>query len=248
MGSTDGDPAEAPVHEVHISAFLIDRAEVTNAEFAAFVASTGHVTDAERSGRGWHWETRWREVASADWRHPHGPHSSLDGLARHPVVQVSWHDARAYCEWAGARLPTEAEWERAARGAGDRSFAWGDSPPDAGGKFRASYGSNDCCAADDRDGYRYTAPAGSFAPGHSAEGAWDLTGNVWEWVADTFEADYYARSPRVDPRNDAAGVSKVIRGGGWGNNPWGLRATLRHDNPPGIGLSMVGFRCAREAG
>jgi len=245
MGSADGEVAERPVHRVVVSAFAIDRLETTNAAFAEFVAATSYVTESERSGVGWHWEGAWREVRGADWRHPHGPRSSVDGLAHHPVVQVSWNDARAYCAWRGKRLPTEAEWERAARGAGGRRYPWGDEPPRAGGRARASYGRDRCCAADAGDGYLFTAPVGSFPPGRSPFGVDDLAGNVWEWVEDWFDETFYGRSPASDPVNRTPTGRKVIRGGGWGNDPWGLRSTLRHANPPDIGLSMVGIRCAR---
>lgn len=244
MGSEGGEPAERPVRRVRVSAFSIDRFEVTNAEFAAFVTATGIRTDAERSGVGWHWEGRWREVRGADWRHPHGPGSSIDGLERHPVVQVSWNDATRYCRWRGARLPTEAEWERAARGAAKHAYPWGAEPPRDGRRHRASYGSDECCRADAGDGHLFTAPVGSFPDGRSPFGVEDMAGNVWEWVEDWFDPTFYARSAAVDPVNRTPTGRKVIRGGGWGNDPWGLRSTLRHANPPDIGLSMVGIRCA----
>jgi formylglycine-generating enzyme required for sulfatase activity len=245
MGAADGEKAERPVHRVTVSSFLIDRFETTNAEFTMFVDATGYRTDAERSGVGWHWDGQWREVRGADWRHPRGPASLIDGLDRHPVVQVSWSDARAYCAWRGKRLPTEAEWERAARGSGDRKYPWGDEPPRSGGVARASYGSDRCCRADAGDGYLFTAPVGSFPAGRSPFAVEDLAGNVWEWVEDSFDETFYARSAASDPVNRDPADRKVIRGGGWGNDPWGLRSTLRHANPPDIGLSMVGIRCAR---
>jgi len=246
MGTDTGEPAEAPPHEVAIASFYIDRFEVTNAAFSAFVESTAYRTSAERSGFGWHWTGTWQQVNGADWRHPRGARSSIRGLEQHPVVQVSWRDADAYCRWRQKRLPTEAEWERAARGSGARDYAWGDTAPATGGQFRASYGSDACCAPDDADGFLHTSPVGSFADGRSPFGVEDMTGNVWEWVQDTFAEDYYARSPSRDPVNTSPGPKKVIRGGGWGNNPWGLRTTLRHANPPDIGLSMVGIRCASD--
>jgi formylglycine-generating enzyme required for sulfatase activity len=245
MGADDSAPAEAPVHRVDVSAFMIDRFEVTNQEFAAFVEALDYVTDAERHGWGWHWTGRWHRLAKANWRAPQGPGSSILGRADHPVVQVSWHDARAYCHWRGKRLPTEAEWERAARGPGNRRYAWGDAPPREAGVFRASYGSDHCCAADTADGFLSTAPGGSFPEGRSTEGVDDLTGNVWEWVEDGYDPGFYARSPASNPLNHDPTLMKVIRGGGWGNAPEGLRATLRHANPPHYGLSMVGIRCAK---
>jgi len=245
MGSERGDAAEEPVHRVKVRAFSIDRLETTNAGFAEFVSATGHVTDVERSGVGWDWDGNWRKKKKADWRHPHGPESSIHGLDRHPVVQVSWNDAQAYCQWRGKRLPTEAEWERAARGDGRRTYPWGDEPPRSETQSRASYGSDRCCRADEGDGYLFTAPVGSFPEGRSPFGVDDLAGNVWEWVEDWFAPEFYRNSPSSNPVNNTAAERKVIRGGGWGNDAYGLRSTLRHANPPDIGLSMVGFRCAR---
>ena len=171
----------------------------------------------------------------ADWRRPHGPDSSIRGRDDHPVVQVSWRDARAFCAWRGGRLPSEAEWEFAARGSDGRRYAWGNAPPAQRGAAtarRANYGTDDCCAPDDGDGYRTTAPVGTFPAGRSAFGLYDMAGNVWEWTTSRFPGrpDWY-----------------VIRGGGWGNNPHCLRAAYRHGNPPDIGLDMVGFRCAADA-
>ncbi|MFQ5791758.1 MAG: formylglycine-generating enzyme family protein, partial [Acidobacteriota bacterium] len=245
MGSDDGGPAERPVHSVFLPAFSIDRFETTNGEFAAFAATTGHITNAEASGAGWDWDGRWAKVKGADWRHPHGLSSSIQGLENHPVVQVSWIDAQAYCRWRGKRLPTEAEWERAARGDGGRTYPWSNRPPHDGKRYRASYGSDRCCRADAGDDYLFTAPVGSFPLGRSPFGLEDMAGNVWEWVEDWFDQEFYRRSPSENPVNDTPGKRRVIRGGGWGNNPSGLRSTLRHANPPDIGLSMVGFRCAR---
>ena len=247
MGSDSGESAERPAHEVTVSSFYLDRFEVTNAAFSEFVSATNHLTDPERNGVGWHWTGKWKQVTGADWRRPHGPGSRIDGLEQHPVVQVSWRDAAAYCEWRHKRLPSEAEWERAARNTGGAPYAWGNAPPSENALYRASYGSDQCCRADDGDGYLYTAPVGSFPSGRSPFGADDMTGNVWEWVSDTYDATFYGRSPPTDPINTASGKRKVIRGGGWGNNPWGLRTTLRHANMPESGLSMVGFRCAKSS-
>lgn len=247
MGSNDGEPAERPVHRVQVSRFLIDRHEITNTEFAAFVAATAYVTDVERGGAGWHWKNgRWKQIKGADWRHPYGPNSSIAERGAYPVVQVSWNDGRAYCAWTGKRLPSEAQWERAARGDGARRYAWGDAAPHEGNLYRASYGTDACCRTDRGDGYLYSAPVGSFAAGRTPLGVDDLTGNVWEWVEDAYDPGYYARAPKRDPVNRTPSGRRVIRGGGWGNNPWGMRATLRHANPPRFGLSMVGIRCARS--
>lgn len=239
MGDTAGDANEKPL-TVSVQPFAMDRFEITNAQFSAFVKATGHVTDPERSGTGYVWTDKWRSVAGATWRQPHGPGSTIDDRADHPVVQVSQRDAAAYCAWRGQRLPTEAEWEFAARGTDGRRFAWGNDAPAQNGKMsarRANYGTDDCCGPDQTDGFRTTAPVGSFPAGLSAFGLHDMAGNVWEWTTSRF--------PGRSSESRSAWV--VIKGGGWGNNPYCLRAAYKHGNPPDIGLDMVGFRCAGSA-
>ncbi len=230
MGDPDGEPDEAP-REALVEAFRIMRHEVTNRDFAAFVAATGYRSDVESSGYGYLWERRWRRAAGADWRHPLGPDSSIEGKADHPVVQVSARDAAAFCAWLGLRLTSEAEWEFAARGTDGRRYPWGDEPPEQTGTRKANFGTVACCAPDGSDGYRETAPVGSYPAGASPFGLLDMAGNVWEWTASPFPG----RPEKV-----------ALRGGGWGNDPYCLRAAYRHGNPPDIGLSMVGFRCAGD--
>jgi formylglycine-generating enzyme len=228
MGDAGGEADEAP-RTVSVVGFRLMRTEATNARFAAFVAVTCHRTDPERSGWGYVWTDRWRRVTGADWRHPFGPESGIVGKADHPVVQVSAEDARAFCAWAGLRLPTEEEWEYAARGIDVRRYPWGDAPPEENGGRHANFGTIACCAADAADGYLKTAPVSHFANGASSFGLMDMAGNVWEWTASRFPG-----------RPDEV----ALRGGGWGNNPYCLRVSYRHGNPPDIGLDMVGFRCA----
>ncbi len=231
MGDTQGDANETP-RPVSVAPFRIARHEVTNTEFEAFVAATGHLSDPERTGAGYVWTDRWRLVAGADWRHPHGPGTTIKGRAGHPVVQVSQRDAAAYCRWRGLRLPREAEWEFAARGNDGRRYPWGDERPRQGPAARANFGAVACCAPDAGDGYRKIAPVGRFAAGASPFGVLDMAGNVWEWTSSGFPGR-------------AGFVS--LRGGGWGNDPYCLRVSYRHANPPDIGLDMVGFRCAGDA-
>ena len=226
-GDANGRPDETP-RLVTLKSFRLMRFEVSNARFAAFVQATGYLTDPERRGFGYVWPGRWIRVPGADWRHRSGSSSNLNGLDDHPVVQVSWRDAYAFCRHYGLRLPSEEEWEFAARGTDGRIFPWGSAAPDDGGARRANYGANDCCAADMRDGYHETAPVGSYPAGVSPFGVHDMAGNVWEWTASV----------------DGDSGKYVIRGGGWGNNPFCLRVSYRHRNPPDIGLEMVGFRCA----
>lgn len=234
MGDAAGDANEKP-RTASVTPFTMGRHEVTNGQFSIFVKATGHVTDPERSATGYVWTDKWRPVPGATWQHPHGPESTIDGKPNHPVVQVSQRDAAAYCEWRGSRLPTEAEWEFAARGTDGRRYAWGNEAPAqtvAVIKRRANYGTDGCCAPDETDGYRTTAPVGSFPAGRSPFGLEDMAGNVWEWTTTQFPGQ----------KNWL-----VIKGGGWGNNPYCLRAAYKHGNPPDIGLDMVGFRCAGAA-
>jgi formylglycine-generating enzyme required for sulfatase activity len=229
MGDPRGEPDEAP-REVDVAPFRMMRHEVTNQQFAAFVAKSGHFTDPERSGFGYVWNGRWQRVRGADWRHPFRTDGSIAGRADHPVVQVSARDAAAFCRFHGLRLPSEREWEFAARDTDGRRFPWGDVPPEQPSS-RANFGSVACCAPDAADGYLRTAPVGSFPEGRSPTGLLDMAGNVWEWTS--------SRSP-------GRPEEVVLRGGGWGNNPYCLRTSYRHGNPPDIGLDMVGFRCAAD--
>ena len=230
MGDDEGDANETP-KPASVGAFSLMRLEVTNRRFSVFVAATGHRTDPETSGYGYVWDRTWERVPGADWRHPNGTGGSIGEIMDHPVVQVSARDAAAFCAWHGLRLPSETEWEFAARGTDGRRYPWGMTPPGTQTDARANFGTVACCAPDAADGYRRTAPAGGFSLGASPFGLLDMAGNVWEWTASRFPG----RPEWV-----------VLRGGGWGNNPYCLRSAYRHGNPPDIGLDMVGFRCAGD--
>ena len=211
MGDAGGEPDEAP-KTVTVRPFRLMRHEVTNRQFTAFAAATGHRTDAEKSGAGYVWDRRWRLQKGADWRHPFGPGGDGSATPGHPVVQVSARDAGAFCAWAGLRLPTEEEWEFAARGADGRRYPWGDEPPQQEGVRRANFGTVTCCAPDASDGYAKTAPVGSFPAGVSPFGLFDMAGNLWEWTASPFPGE--------------TGLV-ALRGGGWGNDPYCLRVSYR---------------------
>lgn len=256
MGASASDPEaqpdEHPQHKVYLEAFWIDATEVTNAQFARFVQATGYQTEGERAGTGRFFETitrKWRESSRVNWRHPHGLFSSLKGLEAHPVVHISWNDAQAYCAWAGKRLPTEAEWEKAARGTDGRLYPWGNSRP-AGELLNFADRRLPVPWADQAvdDGYRFTAPVGSYPAGASPYGALDMAGNVWEWVADWYDEAYYAGSPASDPPGPPSGTSHVLRGGSWYDDAGGVRSTDRAAWPylPNVTSAVVGFRCARS--
>ena len=260
----EGD-GEGPVHPVELTAYQMSPACVTNDEFAAFVASTRHVTEAERYGWSFVFEGLlpddfeptpavvqtpwWRQVQGADWRHPEGPHSSLAGRDRHPVVHVSWDDAVAYCEWSGTRLPTEAEWERAARGGlASAIFPWGNDL-EPGGRhamnvFQGTFPHHDT----GEDGWVGTAPVDAYEP--NGFGLYNTTGNVWEWCSDWYSPDYYRTGERQNPRGPKDGSVRVLRGGSYlchASYCRRYRVAARSSNTPDSSAGNVGFRVARDA-
>ncbi len=251
MGSPDGEGEddEHPQHTVYLDAFWIDKTEVTNAMFAKFVESESYQSTVEKSGCGWVYlpeKKDWNCVSGADWRHPRGPDSDLSGLDSHPVVQVSWFDAKAYCQWAGKRLTTEAEWEKAARGTDGRTYPWGNEW-DVHTTKRLNFTDKninfDWSDKEADDGYQYTAPVGSYPAGASPYGALDMAGNVWEWVADWYDGNYYANSPSRNPTGPDSGDARVLRGGSWFNFGYFVRAAFRVRDVPDIRGDFVGFRC-----
>ncbi|MDP2276425.1 MAG: formylglycine-generating enzyme family protein [Archangium sp.] len=274
MGSEE-EPQERPAHRVEVSAFSISRTEVTNAQFGRFVAATKWVTTAERApdwavlqkqlppgtpkpddallvpgsmvfvDRAWSW------TAGADWRHPEGPGSSIAGREQHPVVHVSWDDAAAYAKWAGGRLPTEAEWEFAARsGTSGHRFTWGDSWPEKplANTWEGAFPVSNSVA----DGFAGTAPVKSYPP--NAAGLFDLAGNVWEWTADRYREDtYLARADGgvvLNPAGpeDSDELRRVIRGGSFlcaPNYCASFRTSARRSTTQDSSLSHLGFRIVK---
>ncbi|MGE5775257.1 MAG: formylglycine-generating enzyme family protein [Chloroflexota bacterium] len=239
---------EMPQHKVYLDAFWIDQTEVTNAMFAQFVAETGYQTDAERIGAGIDFRLStydWAMTKGANWRHPHGPTSNIDDMENHPVVQMSGNDAEAYCTWAGRRLPTEAEWEKAARGTDGRSYPWGNEPP-AGNLLNFADRNLNANESDNSidDGYVFTAPVGSYPDGASPYGVFDMAGNVWERVIDWYSDTYYANSPARNPAGPASSEYHIIRGGSWSRMARYVRTASRYRYRQLNRSSGLGFRCA----
>jgi formylglycine-generating enzyme required for sulfatase activity len=289
MGSDDHYDEEKPVHRVKVHAFLMDAAPVTNAEFSAFVDATGHVTFAEippkaedypgakpemlRAGslvfrpppgavdlR--QWNNWWDFVFGADWRHPYGPGSSIDGLDDHPVVHIAYCDAEAYAAWAGKSLPTEAEWEFAARGGlAEMEFAWGREFTPNGTHMANTWQGDFPHQNHAFDGYERTSPAGAFPP--NGYGLYDMIGNVWEWTTDWYVPRHPEDAPKaccvpLNPRGPKQEESfdpcqpqvriprKVLKGGSHRCAPnycRRYRPAARHPEPVDTSTSHVGFRC-----
>ena len=211
-----GDDEESPRRELFVDSFYLDKHEVTVARYADFLKATGNVRPPEE------WETADLKV-----------HAAL------PVVGVDWHDANSYCQWAGRRLPTDAEWERAARGTDERKYPWGDEPPSAEhARFAKNYQNSVY-----QDG---VAAVGAHPKGASPFGIDDLSGNAWEWVADWF-TESFSRADTRNPKGPASGTDKVLRGGGWYDAPQRLTSTKRMHAPPEHRNDSVGFRCASAA-
>ncbi len=251
MGTADGFPYEGPPHRVRLDSFWIDQTEVTNAKFADFVKATDYTTTAEQLGNSGVFlpaNHQWTLIDGADWKHPEGPDSNIDSRLDHPVVHVSWDDAAAYCDWAGKRLPTEAEYEYAARGGLENAeFAWGSelNPKD---QFRANTWQGYFPDQDrGEDGFSGVAPVKSFPP--NGYGLYDITGNVWEWVQDWYDPNYYRVSPANNPSGPKEGTEKVQRGGSWlcsSNYCQGYRVASRMKTARDSGLNNLGFRCAAD--
>ena len=221
-GARDGGRDEYPRHEVFLDAYYIDTFEVTNGRYLEFMKNTGHRPP----------------------KHPNNPRQDIwqgglmpESIADRPVINVDWYDAEAYCRWAGKRLPTEAEWAKAARGTDDRRFPWGNVEPTHGHvNFNQPW-----------QGEKTLMPVGAYEAGKSPFGAYDMAGNVWEWVADWYDPRYYEKSPARNPKGPETGTHKALRGSGWEVEAPLVRAFSRVKSDPLNRNYATGFRCARSA-
>lgn len=261
---TDG---EGPIREILLDPFLIDALPVTNRDFDEFVGATSYRTDSDRLGwsfvfQGHIPEARyqsvvedtvaavpwWCKVAGAAWNHPEGPDSGIQSRPDHPVVHVSWNDAAAYAQWAGKRLPTEAEWEYAARGGLEQKlYPWGDELT-PGGRHLCNIWQGEFPAVDlAEDGYSAPAPANAFPP--NGFDLYTITGNVWEWCGDWFHPGHHILATRSNPVGPSEGAAKVMKGGSYLCHKSycnRYRVAARTCNTPDSATTNLGFRCARD--
>ncbi|AFM15766.1 hypothetical protein Mycch_0956 [Mycolicibacterium chubuense NBB4] len=277
MGSTQFYPEEAPVHTVTVAPFAIERHPVTNAQFAAFVDATGYRTVAEiapdpalflgaspqdlvpgalvfRPTRGpvdlRDWRQWWQWTPGANWRHPFGPGSSVAGKEEHPVVQVCYADALAYARWAGRRLPTEAEWEFAARGGSTTVYPWGDEPAPGGQLMANTWQGAFPYRNDGALGWAGTSPVGAFPL--NAYGLADMIGNVWEWTTTRFAGHHRLEGPTESccpPQGPDPAVNQALKGGSHLCAPeycHRYRAAARSPQSQDSATTHIGFRCARS--
>ncbi len=222
QGDRDGGRDEYPRHDVFLSSFYIDKFELTNGRYLAFVKATGHRIP----------------------QNPKNPTRNLwqgdtigEVLVDRPVINVDWSDAEAYCKWAGKRLPTEAEWEKAAKGTADRRFPWGNvEPTNKHLNFNQQW-----------IGEKTLMPVGSYEAGKSPFGVYDMGGNVWEWVNDWYDPKYYEKSPAKNPKGPESGTKRVLRGSGWENETPTVRIFTRVEGDPANRNESTGFRCAMDA-
>lgn len=224
--SKAGDADEGPKHKVYLDDFYIGKYEVTNRQYQSFVKATGHRAPENCC-----------EAKYNVWR----GNDPLPGTEETPVMSVSWDDAAAFCKWAGGRLPTEAEWEKAARGTDGRKYPWGNDPVTGN---RANYGIENITYW---EGPATLAKKDQYDFGRSPYGAYEMAGNVWEWVADFYDPEYYKNSPDKNPKGPTSGKERVIRGGSWQNTPEILRSSNRNKQAPDERRVFIGIRCAKDA-
>lgn len=258
---------EGPIRKMTVDSFYMDQTAVTNQEFREFIEDTNYVTEAEQYGWSFVFHTFlsdkvkqkvtqypkqtpwWLVVEGATWEHPEGVDSSVEERLDHPVIHVSWHDAQQYCRWAGKRLPTETEWEYAARGGLEqKKYVWGNElTPNNQHQcniWQGSFPNNNTM----EDGYIGTAPAESYTK--NGYGLYNMAGNVWEWCTDWFAVNIHKRGGKVNPTGASSGTSRVMRGGSYlchDSYCNRYRVAARTSNTPDSSSGNIGFRCVKDA-
>ncbi len=257
---------EGPIRNVKVNSFLMDQYAVTNLKFKEFVEATNYKTEAEQYGWSFVFHklvsektakrvkqvvsevSWWYVVEGADWAHPEGPDSDIHNRLDHPVVHISWNDALAYCQWTGKRLPTEAEWEYAARGGLiQKIFPWGDELEPNGKHLCNVWQGKFPVENTEADGYLGTAPANTFKP--NGYGLYNMVGNVWEWCANWFSPDYHLFDTNDNPQGPSAGTAKSMRGGSYLCHESycnRYRVAARTSNTPDSSTGNLGFRCVKD--
>jgi formylglycine-generating enzyme required for sulfatase activity len=234
---------EGPEHNVFLDAFWSHQHEVTNAQFGEFIRQTGYTTSAEALGKSWCFGEKTEQINGAYWAAPEGRGTTVEDRQDHPAVHISYEDAQRYCAWAGGRLPTEAEWEKAARGSDGRHYPWGESPNRGGVNYCDGRCPMSWADRKTDDGYARTSPVGRFPQGASPYDLMDMAGNVWEWTADRYNSAYYSDSPYLNPIGPKNGDTFVIRGGSWVSEFRYLTTTSRYWSDPADTSNDHGFRC-----
>jgi formylglycine-generating enzyme required for sulfatase activity len=273
MGTEDDEgfpqDGEGPIRRVNLDPFYIDVCPVTNSQFLEFTRATGYRTDAEKFGWSFVFQGHiaperyaelalqraaavpwWCQVMGADFRHPEGPDSTIDDRTDYPVVQVSWNDATAYCQWAGKRLPTEAEWEYASRGGLEqKTYPWGDELTPEGRHlcniWQGTFPTHDT----GEDGFTAVAPANAYPP--NGYGLYTITGNAWEWCGDWFDPSYHVTATRSNPVGPPHGSAKVMKGGSYlchRSYCNRYRVAARTSNTTDSTTTNISFRCVRDVG
>ncbi len=248
----DGRDDEKPVHTVTVSDFYMSKYEVTVGMFKQFIDETAYQADADKDGGSYIWNGKeWKKTSGVNWKCDAEGNIRSSSEYDHPVIHVSWNDAKAFCSWLSKktgknyRLPYEAEWEYAVRSGGKKyKYSWGNSEPNGMQcNFADANTSFDWSTKSANDGYKYTAPVGKYPANES--GLCDMTGNVWEWCEDWYDGSYYKNSPAVNPKGPNSGTHRVLRGGSWYDGPSYLRASYRISIIPAGRISDYGFRLSR---
>ncbi len=252
MGYADGPDQEKPVHKVKLSSFYIDKYEVTVREYKQFVEATKYVTDAEKGEGSYIWDGKdFTTKKGVNWRHDAIGQLVSESNYNHPVIHLSWNDANAYAKWVGKRLPTEAEWEYAARGGSKAyKFAWGNE--EISNKKVANISDENYHKAVSfwpyfksyDDGFTYSSPVGTYEP--NCLGIFDMAGNAWEWCEDFYDENFYKKSPKLNPVNKINNGKRVHRGNGWDGRPNNMRASRRSGDLQSNSYVDTGFRCVKD--